>query len=216
MLYEVITTVSIADTVLKRLEFIFFDNETFVNENPSVALSDHQIESLKIERKLEANKMLPDISIGYFSQTMVGDQEINGVPRVFGNGDRFTGIQAGIAIPLFFGSDVAKIKGAKIKEQMARTGAENFRKTMIGSYQRLISEQKKLLKSVEYYETQAVPEADMIISQTTLSYRTGALDYLDYIQNLSRALTIKQNYLDALNNYNQTIINLEFITGKEK
>lgn len=208
--------VSIVDTTLKRLEFNLPDNEAFVGENPSVALSEHQIESSKIERKLETNKMLPDISIGYFSQTIVGEQEINGVPRVFGKGDRFSGIQAGIAIPLFLGADAAKIKGARIKEEIARTDAENVRKMIVGSYERLINEQKKLLKSVEYYETQAVPEADMIISQTTLSYRTGALDYLDYIQNLSRALTIKKNYLEALNNYNQTIINLEFITGKEK
>ena len=40
------------------------------------------------------------------------------------------------------------------------------------------------------------------------------MDYLDYVLNLNRALDIKQNYLDALNNYNQTIINIEFITGK--
>jgi heavy metal efflux system protein len=27
-------------------------------------------------------------------------------------------------------------------------------------------------------------------------------------------LSIKQNYLEALNNYNQTIISIDFITGK--
>jgi cobalt-zinc-cadmium resistance protein CzcA len=40
------------------------------------------------------------------------------------------------------------------------------------------------------------------------------LDFLDYVLSLSRALSIKQNYLDALNNYNQTIVNIEFTTGK--
>jgi heavy metal efflux system protein len=54
----------------------------------------------------------------------------------------------------------------------------------------------------------------LIIDQATKSYKAGAIDYLDYIQSLSRALTIKQNYLDALNNYNQTIISIDYITGK--
>ena len=54
----------------------------------------------------------------------------------------------------------------------------------------------------------------MIIEQSSQSYKAGALDYLDYVINLNRALGIKQNYLDALNSYNQTIVNIDFITGK--
>jgi cobalt-zinc-cadmium resistance protein CzcA len=67
---------------------------------------------------------------------------------------------------------------------------------------------------VDYYERQAVPEADLIILQATQSYQAGAMDYLDYITNLNRALSIRQNYLDALNQYNQSVISLDFITGK--
>jgi heavy metal efflux system protein len=77
-----------------------------------------------------------------------------------------------------------------------------------------LGEYAKYNNSLSYYEKQAVPEADLIINQATKSYKVGAIDYLDYIQSLSRALTIKQNYLDAVNNYNQTIISIEFITGK--
>jgi len=78
----------------------------------------------------------------------------------------------------------------------------------------LLEEYSKYNNSVEYYEKQAVPEADLIIEQAGKSYKAGAMDYLDYVLSLNRALDIKQNYLDALNNYNQTIINIEFITGK--
>ena len=46
---------------------------------------------------------------------------------------------------------------------------------------------------------QAVPEAELIIEQATLSYKAGALDYLEYVLTLNRALAIRQNYLDALN-----------------
>jgi cobalt-zinc-cadmium resistance protein CzcA len=67
---------------------------------------------------------------------------------------------------------------------------------------------------VEYYEQQAIPEADIIIDQSTRSYRAGAMDYIEYILNLNRALEIKQSYLDALYGLNQTLFNIENITGK--
>jgi len=84
----------------------------------------------------------------------------------------------------------------------------------LGNYNSLLGEYAKYNNSLNYYEKQAVPEADLIIDQASKSYKAGAIDYLDYIQSLSRALSIKQNYLDALNNYNQTIVSIEFITGK--
>jgi cobalt-zinc-cadmium resistance protein CzcA len=54
----------------------------------------------------------------------------------------------------------------------------------------------------------------LIIEQSERAYKAGAMDYLDYVLNLNRALAIKQNYLEALNLHNQTVINIEFITGK--
>jgi cobalt-zinc-cadmium resistance protein CzcA len=78
----------------------------------------------------------------------------------------------------------------------------------------LLDEYKKFSASVSYYESQAVPEADIIIDQASKSYKAGALDYLDFVLTLSRALTIKQNYLDALHNCNQTLISIDFVTGK--
>jgi len=168
----------------------------------------------RLEKKLESSRALPDLSIGYFSQTMQGTQEINGVPRVFGTGNRFTGIQAGIAVPLWFAPYSAKVKAAKFKEKVAQTNAEYYSKSLSGSYRSLMLEFSKNSNSVDYYEKQAIPEADLIIEQATKSYKAGAMDYLDYILSLNRALSIKQSYLDAQNNYNQTIISIDFITGK--
>jgi len=168
----------------------------------------------RLEKKVESSRLLPDLSIGYFSQTNQGTQEINGVPRTFTVGDRFTGIQAGIAIPIWFVPNAAKIKAARFKEKAAQTNAEYYSKSMSGNYRSLLFEFRKNSSSVDYYEKQAIPEAGLIIEQATKSYKAGEMDYSEYILNLNRALGIKQNYLDALNNYNQNIISIDFITGK--
>jgi cobalt-zinc-cadmium resistance protein CzcA len=173
-----------------------------------------QIEISRLENKVERSRIMPDFTVGYFSQTIKGVQDVNGVPRTFGAGDRFTGIQAGVAIPLWFVPHSSKAKAAKIKQQVAETNAEYFNKSLSGNYKALLEEYFKYNNSVDYYEKQAIPEAEVIIDQANKSYRAGAMDYLDYILNLTRALIIKQNYLDALNNYNQTIISIEYISGK--
>jgi len=203
-----------ADTVLQRADFLPNTDISRVSGNPQLGFAQQQIELSRMETKLEKSKLLPDLSIGYFSQTIRGEQTVNDVPRTFGSGDRFTGIQAGVAVPLWFGSNAAKIKAARLKEKVSQFSAENYSKSLLGNYNSLLGEYAKYNNSLNYYEKQAVPEADLIIDQASKSYKAGAIDYLDYIQSLSRALSIKQNYLDALNNYNQTIVSIEFITGK--
>ena len=203
-----------ADTVLHRIDLLPVTDNSAIAANPSVGYINQQVEVSRLEKKVERSRALPDLSIGYFSQTMQGTQEINGVPRVFGTGNRFTGIQAGVAVPIWFAPYSAKAKAAKLKEKIAQTDAENYSKSLSGNYRSLMQEFSKNNNSVDYYEKQAIPEADLIIEQATRSYKGGAMDYLDYILSLNRALSIKQNYLDALNDYNQTIISIDFITGK--
>jgi cobalt-zinc-cadmium resistance protein CzcA len=202
------------DTVLTKINYISVFDSVAVTQNPSLGYMQQQVDITQNEKKIERSRLLPDLNIGYFSQTMQGNQEVNGIARTFGPDDRFTGIQAGIAVPLWFVPYTSRTKAAKINENIAKINAEAYQKSLTGSYRSLLDEYSKYLVSVNYYEQQAIPEADIIIEQSDLSYKAGAMDYIDYILNLNRALDIRQNYLDALNNLNQTIINIEFIIGK--
>jgi cobalt-zinc-cadmium resistance protein CzcA len=203
-----------SDTDLHRVDFTIISDSMAVDQNPSLAYIQQQIEVSRAEKNIVRSQMLPDVNLGYFSQTIIGTQEVKGVPRNFGQGFRFTGVQAGISVPLWFAPYTARAKAAKIGENIARTDAENYTRTINGNYQSLLDEYKKFSSSVDYYEKQAVPEADLIIEQATRSYKVGVLDYLDYVLMLNRALAIRQNYLDALNSFKQTIISIEYITGK--
>jgi cobalt-zinc-cadmium resistance protein CzcA len=203
-----------AETGLHRIGFALQADSMSVEKNPSLGFVQQRIEVSLIEKRLERSQMLPDINIGYFSQTIIGNQDVDGVSRTFAGDFRFSGVQAGISIPLWITPYSSRAKAARISENVARTDAEYYTKSISGNYRSLLDEYKKFSASVDYYEKQAVSEADIIIEQATRSYKAGALDYLDYVTTLNRALAIKQNYLDALNNCNQTIISLENITGK--
>jgi heavy metal efflux system protein len=202
------------EATLRKIPLIMPGDSAYLEQNPSLGYIRQQVEVSHIAKKLERSQMLPDLTLGYFSQTIVGTQDVNGVPQTFGRDSRFNGVQAGITVPLWFPSYTSKTKAARINEDIARNDAEYYSRSVTGNYQTLLDEYGKFSSSVDYYEKQAVPEADIIIEQANLSYKAGALDYLEYVLTLSRALVVRENYLDALNSCNQTVISLEYITGK--
>jgi heavy metal efflux system protein len=203
-----------SETALRRIDFEFSTDTASVRLNPNVGYIQQQVEVSQIEKKLERSQSLPDINIGYFSQTMIGTQEVQSVPRTFGQGFRFTGIQAGISIPIWFPPYASRAKAARIHEEIARSDAEYYTKSIDGNLRTLIDEYHKFSASAEYYEKEALPEADLIIGHAIMSYKSGALDYIEYVLSVSRAIDTKQSCLDALNNCNQTIISIDYITGK--
>jgi heavy metal efflux system protein len=203
-----------AETILHKIDASPLIDSASLVRNPSLGYIRQQVEVSRIQKKLERSQMMPELNVGYFSQTIIGTQDMNGAPRSFGKDFRFNGIQAGISVPLWFSPYTSKTKAARINEEIARSDAEYYSSSITGNYQTLLDEYDKFSSSIDYYEKQAVPEADMIIEQANLSYKAGALDYLEYVLTLNRALVIRQNYLEALNNCNQTIISLEYITGK--
>ena len=203
-----------ADTLLTRTGKAVQEGIQTIEQNPLMGYAVEQVSAATLNKNLEGSRMLPEFSVGYFSQTIMGTQEVNGEPRDFGSDFRFTGVQAGISVPIWFKPYSARIKAARISEIKAKTDAENYSRLLSGNYTSLIQEFKKYSSTVDFYENQAVPEADLIIEQATLSYKSGGLDYLDYVLTLNRALAIRQNYLDALNSYVQTNISIENLTGK--
>ena len=50
--------------------------------------------------------------------------------------------------------------------------------------------------------------------QSGKSYLAGNIDYVEYVLNLDKALSIKSNYLQTLNDYNQSIIAIDKLLGK--
>jgi cobalt-zinc-cadmium resistance protein CzcA len=198
----------------QRIDFTLISDSVSVEKNPFLAYIRQQVEVSQIAEKLERSQMMPDLNLGYFSQTIIGDQDVNGISQYYGNDYRFNGFQAGISIPLWFPSYTSRTKAAKISQNIARNNAEDYSRSISGNFQSTLDEYNKYSSSVDYYEKQAVPEAELIIEQATLSFKAGAIDYLEYVLTLNRALAIRQSYLDALNNLNQTIIEIEYITGK--
>ena len=53
--------------------------------------------------------------------------------------------------------------------------------------------------------------ADEIIRMAEKSYLSGETDYLQYIQSLEGAGQIELGYLESLNQYNQTVLEMQYL-----
>lgn len=199
------------DVLAERTVASVQDSAQLAN-NPLLAYAKQQIDIAGAEKSVQSSKMLPGFSIGYFNQSLIGSPTANG--DIAGSSTRFSGVQAGITIPLFYGSYKANIKSAKLKEQMAETNANYYSTVLQGQYEQQLQEVLKYRGSLSYYRDKAVPQANLIIGNAQKSFENGAIDYVEYFQNLNQGLELTFNYLNTLNGYNQAIINLEYLIGQ--
>jgi cobalt-zinc-cadmium resistance protein CzcA len=180
--------------------------------NPELVYAWQQVKTAHAEKKVESAKMLPELSLGYFNQSLIGSETAGG--NMAGSSDRFTGVQVGLSVPLFFGPGKAQINAARLRAEMAEAQASYYKNVLQGQYEQQLQEVQKYRESLNYYTQKALPQSGLIISQAQKSFESGAIDYVAYIQNMNQALQLRFGYLDAVNGFNQAVIRLEYISGK--
>ncbi|WP_420317864.1 CusA/CzcA family heavy metal efflux RND transporter [Ekhidna sp.] len=189
--------------------------EADVDGNPTLAWFRQQISVAEKEKSLEKSKLMPDLMVGYFNQSLNGpNQDVNGNPVTYGSGDRFTGFQVGISIPIFGAkSQASAIRSIELKKQENEALFQSVNNELEGRLQSLLQQYYKFKNSLSYYQTIALPQAELILNQAQKGFQSGDIGYVEYTQGLNRSLSVRFNYLDILNQYNQIIIQIEFISG---
>ncbi|WP_276495902.1 CusA/CzcA family heavy metal efflux RND transporter [Pontibacter litorisediminis] len=178
-------------------------------------LLQNEVQVARQQTKLESARLLPNFSIGYFNQTFIGESPARDPSRVYGNSDRFTGVEAGIAVPLWFGAQKSRINAARLNEQAVQKQAEAREKMLEADLQNALQELQKQAEQLQYYEQGALQQAEQLEKAAGLSFRLGEVDYVEFVQALDQAYNLRLQYLNALLYYNQSIINLQFLTGEE-
>lgn len=65
-------------------------------------------------------------------------------------------------------------------------------------------------KKLQYFSQVALNQADRLFSINTTRFENEEIDYTEYIEKADEAFQIRLDYIETLNNYNQTAIQLEF------
>ncbi len=157
---------------------------------------------------------LPDFKIGYSNQSLIGFQNIDGVDKYFGAGNRFNVVNIGVAIPLTFGATKARIKSLEYQKQSLQTQAEYQNTLLNTNLLNALTQYQQDVQQYNYYKIQALPNADNIVKAAQLGYRTGDITYVEYLYALQTATDIQLKYLQSIQQINQTVVNINSIINK--
>ena len=193
-----------ADTLLQRA-------------NPQARVLAQQVAERRAETRVAQAAGLPEFTVGYLNQSIIGYQRLDGVgtERYFGSGSRFQGVQAGVAVPLWRQPQKARVQAARLQEQVAQAGYDRYRAQLAGRLDELLARRAEQQQRLAYFQATALPQAVVITRLSTLAYKAGETGYSEYLLNLERARRLRLDYLDTLLLHNQTVIELEYLLGSE-
>lgn len=206
---------TIPDTLLTERDLPVIDS-SLLTQSPELALLNGQIEITRREADLEAARLKPDFVLSLTNQSLRGVQTLpNGEgARFYTFGNRFTYGQVGMAIPVFVKPLRARVAAARIGQERAEAQRTTRQRTLQGEVATTIQSYQKNRQALAYYRESALPQATLIREQVTKSYRAGEISYVELLQNLRTVSEIQTGYLAALNDLNQTLINLDFLLGR--
>jgi len=152
------------------------------------------------QRKYEKQLLLPDLSLSYF---LGSNSNLN---------QNLYGYYLGLKIPLLFFGQSSKIKASSIARDIAVEQSKEYEVQLNNEYMALNAKLIKQEKALKYYEEEGTVISDEILKTATLSFKNGEINYFQYILSLENAYEIKLDYLNSLNEYNQTVIAINYLT----
>ena len=167
------------------------------NTNPLTQYYQKQSLASKSLLSLEKNRRLPGLVVGYFDQSIYK----NSVYK----------FQFGVTLPIWYWAYGSRIGAAKKDVEIIQSQSTYNNYQLKGEYSKVLSQLRQYRTAVTYFETVGNDQSKEIIKSARESYRLGSIGYYIYLQNLNQAFQIQLNSLEALKNYNQSIISLQYI-----
>jgi heavy metal efflux system protein len=207
-------TVSLSEkTLSKRIILAKLDTNKVTN-NPNLLYLKQQIVIQEKNIGLEKNAFLPDFTVGYFNQSLIGTYNRNNQEVFYGSSQRFQGFYLGVSLPLWVRPQNQRLKASKLNQKIAETEFELSKSKLKGQYLQVYQQYLKLQNSISYYEVSALPQADLILEKSSQSFKAGEISFLEYTQSLDNALSVKFQYLDFLYQHNLIVNQLEYLLAE--
>ncbi len=198
-LYKLMGVTTSARIAAKKLEPLPY-KEASITSNPLLVKAKKEKEASMFRYKTEKRKLVPDLKLEYFTgKTTVA------------NAKWYSGFTVGLAIPLWFGPQKSRAKASGFVLQAAQQ-QENFQqKALENKKNQLQQKLEQYLEAIRYYENNGRTLSKTLFRTADKSFMAGEINYFQFIQSMKAATDIRLNYLDNVQQYNQTILELQYI-----
>ena len=184
-------------TTLEAIPVLLSSSES----DPGYQQLQHHVQQQEALIKVEKNKLLPDVTLGYF----------NGTNR-YANSRNYQGVEVGLGIPLFFGEQRARVKAGKYAWEAALNMKENYERVYENKAAELMKNLEKYQESITYFEETGHQLASELFRSAKMSYAAGEIDFFRFIQSVESAVRIELSYLENLYKYNEIVLEINYLT----
>ncbi|WP_343672056.1 CusA/CzcA family heavy metal efflux RND transporter [Chitinophaga sp.] len=177
--------------------------DSLAASHPFIQQQEQNIAIANAEIRVARQTRMPDFQGRFFSQ------------RLYGLRDPYTGFSFTVGVPLFGrGAYHNSIKAAQVEKQYQQSLLDYQQQALQTERQQDVQQLQKNKELLDYYESTGLQQAELIIKAANLGYRAGEISFAELSQFLAQAIDIQRNYLDVLNQYNQSAIQLNFYLNR--
>ena len=114
---------------------------------------------------------------------------------------------------MWFKPQAARIKAAAKQREAADFRYQQQQQNYQGLYHEKMQEVLKFSESLQYYDNALLPQTTLMTEHAGKAYRSGEIGYVEYLQSLRTAMDVQNTHLQTLNNYNQSVLQLQYLLG---
>lgn len=179
-----------------------------ISQNPYLLQIQQQKQIAEQQTKVERAKLLPSLLLGYNNTSFkgVGPDGID-----YTTNTRFHSVQAGISLPVFTFGQRARVQTSKIAEKVAEQEFQTTQAALQTERGKLLAAYQSNLEIVSYYQTTGLKNADTILKTAQLQFVNGEINYLDFVMLVNQAISVQNNYADAVWALNESIVKINYL-----
>lgn len=204
-----------ADEQLEPIAFALQTDSFNAENNPLGSLYSSEVEVSEQNLRTVKRGALPTISLAASTQMLIKGFNPYNVDRSRFSEGNFMGFEVGVNIPLAFWAQKAKVKAAKKEVEMANAERDEQMKNLEKTYKMRVNDYLKAKNSLDYYRQGGLKQAYDMVEISRAAYEQGSIDYIELIQNIQTAADIRMNFIQAVNDYNQAVIELNYLQGNK-
>jgi cobalt-zinc-cadmium resistance protein CzcA len=117
----------------------------------------------------------------------------------------------GLGIPLIFGSQKSAVQVSTIEQRQAMLELSDYQQHLTNKRRQLFLQLEKYQRAIEYYNETGKALSEALIRSSDRAFKSGEIDFFQYIQTLDRGIQIQIDYLYNLHQYNRTALSLNYL-----
>lgn len=183
-------------------------------ENPYIRAFQQRLALSEKERKLESARLLPSLSAGYNNTSIKGWQRSSMDPeQYFDYSKRFTSVNMGVGIPLFYGAQKARISAAARAIDQRQLELTAATQELSAALQNAVKTYTQRKAAVATYRTTLLPNAATVITSANSKLALGEISYLNWAILINQAVSVRNEYFDMIEQMNEAAIEIERLSA---